>query len=62
LQLTETYTTLGTAESFCNEVLEVVVKENAFVEYYKIQHDGLNASQVSSTHITIRLEEVMYIP
>jgi Fe-S cluster assembly protein SufD len=32
-------------------VLEVVVKENAFVEYYKIQHDGLNASQVGSTHI-----------
>lgn len=51
LQLTETYTTLGTAESFTNEVLEVVVKENAFVEYYKIQHDGLNASQVGSTHI-----------
>ncbi|SHF32907.1 Fe-S cluster assembly protein SufD [Pedobacter caeni] len=51
LQLTETYTTLGTAESFTNEVLEMVVKENAFVEYYKIQHDGLNASQVGSTHI-----------
>lgn len=51
LQLTETYATLGTAESFTNEVLEMVVKENAFVEYYKIQHDGLNASQVGSTHI-----------
>lgn len=51
LQLTETYTTLGTAESFTNEVMEIVVNENAFVEYYKIQHDVLNASQVGSTHI-----------
>lgn len=52
LQLTETYATLGTSDSFCNEVLEVVVAQNAFVEYYKVQNDGKNASQVSTTHIT----------
>jgi len=52
LQLTETYATLGTADSFCNEVLEIVVEQNAFVEYYKIQNDKANASQVSTTHIT----------
>lgn len=52
LQLTETYVTLGTADSFCNEVLEIVVEQHAFVEYYKIQNDNANASQVSTTHIT----------
>lgn len=52
LQLTETYATLGPADSFCNEVLEIVVEQNAFVEYYKIQNDKANASQVSTTHIT----------
>jgi Fe-S cluster assembly protein SufD len=29
----------------------VVVNDNAFVEYYKIQNDTANASQVSTTHI-----------
>jgi Fe-S cluster assembly protein SufD len=52
LQLTETYATLGTLDSFCNEVLEIVVEQNAIVEYYKIQNDTANASQVSTTHIT----------
>lgn len=51
LQLTETYATLGGSDSFCNAVMEVVVEQNAFVEYYKIQNDGVNASQVSTTHI-----------
>lgn len=52
VQFTETYATLGTAASFCNEVLEMVVERNAFVEYYKIQNDVAQASQVSTTHIT----------
>lgn len=52
LQLTETYATLGGADSFCNEVLEMVVAQNAFVEYYKIQNDIAAASQVNTTHIT----------
>lgn len=52
LQLTETYATLGTGDSFCNQVLEMVVEQNAFVEYYKIQNDNKNASQVSTTHIS----------
>jgi Fe-S cluster assembly protein SufD len=51
LQLTETYITLGSADSFCNEVLEIVVEQDAYVEYYKIQDDSANASQVSTTHI-----------
>lgn len=51
LQLVETYHTIGTADSFINEVMEVVVNANAFVEYYKIQHDTANSSQTNTTHI-----------
>lgn len=51
LQLIETYKTLGASNGFTNEVMEVVVNDNAFVEYYKIQNDTANASQVSTTHI-----------
>lgn len=51
LQLVEVYKTVGTMDSFTNEVMEIVVKDNAIVEYYKIQNDTPNASQVGSTHI-----------
>jgi len=50
-QLAETYKTLGTCESFTNEVMEIVVESDAFVEYYKIQNDGPNAHQTNTTHI-----------
>ncbi|MBB2149129.1 Fe-S cluster assembly protein SufD [Pedobacter gandavensis] len=51
LQLIETYTTLGSMESFSNEVMEIVLQENAYLAYYKLQNDGPNAAQVSSTQI-----------
>lgn len=51
VQLVETYHTIGTSNSFTNEVMEVVVLTNADVEYYKIQHDTANSSQVNTTHI-----------
>lgn len=51
VQLIEACSTLGTAECFTNEVMEVVIRENAVVEYYKIQNEAANASQVSTTHI-----------
>ncbi|WP_316749862.1 Fe-S cluster assembly protein SufD [Pedobacter gandavensis] len=51
LQLVETYTTLGTMDSFSNEVIEIVLQENACLAYYKLQNDGPNAAQVSSTQI-----------
>jgi len=51
LQLVETYQTIGSMDSFTNEVFEVVVNSNAIVEYYKIQNDSSNASQVGTTHI-----------
>lgn len=51
VQLVETYRTFGTMDSFSNEVMEVVVCDNALVEYYKIQNDAVNASHVGTTHI-----------
>ena len=50
VQLVEDYVTLGTADSFINEVMEIVVEKEAIVEFYKIQNDALHASQVSTTH------------
>ncbi|MDQ2721409.1 MAG: Fe-S cluster assembly protein SufD [Bacteroidota bacterium] len=51
LQLVETYTTIGSMDSFTNEVIEMIVDTNAIVEYYKIQNDLVTASQVGTTHI-----------
>jgi Fe-S cluster assembly protein SufD len=51
LQMVESYTTVGSMDSFTNEVMEIVVNTNAIVEYYKIQNDVVNASQVTTTHI-----------
>ncbi|HTE27566.1 Fe-S cluster assembly protein SufD [Flavitalea sp.] len=51
VQLVETYITLGTSESMTNEVMEIVVEQDAILEYYKIQNDQSSASQVSTTHI-----------
>ncbi|MDB4922508.1 Fe-S cluster assembly protein SufD [Mucilaginibacter sp.] len=51
LQLVETYQTIGTADSFTNQVMEVVVNNDTRMEYYKLQNDSANASQVSTTHI-----------
>lgn len=50
VQMVETYATLGTEESFTNQVMEVVVEKDANVEYYKIQNDASRNSQVSTTH------------
>ncbi|MDB5024193.1 MAG: Fe-S cluster assembly protein SufD [Mucilaginibacter sp.] len=51
MQLVETFKTIGTSDSFTNQVMEIVVNNNALIEYYKIQNDAANASQVSTTHI-----------
>lgn len=50
VQIVETYSTLGHSAAFTNQVIEVVVEKGAMVEYYKIQNDGPQASQVSTTH------------
>lgn len=51
LQLVETYSTIGMEESFTNQVMEIVVDNDALLEYYKIQNDAATTSQVSTTHI-----------
>lgn len=50
VQFVETYATLGSADSFTNQVMEVVVSEGANVSYCKIQNDAAHASQVSTSH------------
>lgn len=51
LQIVETFITLGTAESFTNHVIEIVVEKDAMLEYYKIQNDSAHSNAVSTTHI-----------
>lgn len=46
----ETYTTIGSAESFTNQVAEFIVEKDANVEHYKIQNDAAHSNQVSTTH------------
>ena len=38
-------------DSFTNGVMEIVADTDSLVEYYKIQNDGANASQVGTIHI-----------
>jgi Fe-S cluster assembly protein SufD len=51
LQLIESFITIGSMDSFTNGVMEIVADTDSLVEYYKIQNDGANASQVGTTHI-----------
>lgn len=51
LQIVESYKTIGSMDSFTNEVFEVVVNKDSIVEYYKIQNDKTSSSQVATTHI-----------
>jgi Fe-S cluster assembly protein SufD len=51
VQVVESYATLGTNESFTNQVMEIIVENAARLEYYKIQNDRSNTNQVSTTHI-----------
>lgn len=48
--LVETYGSIGVADHFTNQVMEVVVEQDARVEYYKVQNDSNRSSLVSTTH------------
>jgi Fe-S cluster assembly protein SufD len=50
IQLVENYATIGVAESFTNQVMEIIVEKDAVVYFYKIQGDAAHTSQVSTTH------------
>lgn len=49
--IAEHYITLGASDSMTNQVMEMIVAQDAHVEYYKIQNDQSQASQVSTAHI-----------
>jgi len=51
LELVETFSTIGDSESFTNKVTEIVVEQDARLEYYTIQNDSNQSSQVNTTHI-----------
>lgn len=51
VQLVGSYFTQGAMDSFSNEVIEVVAKDNSHTEIYKIQNDGVNANHAGTTHI-----------
>jgi len=51
VQIVETFSTIGTAESFTNQVMEIVVEKAALLEFYKIQNDAATTNQVSTTHV-----------
>ncbi len=51
LQIAETFITIGTQDSFTNKIMELVVEEDARLEYYIIQNDNAQSNLVSTTHI-----------
>lgn len=51
LQIVETFSTLGDAGSFTNQVMEIIVEKDALLEFYKIQNDAATTNQVSTTHV-----------
>lgn len=51
VQIVENFSTIGTDDGFTSRVMEVIVEKDAITEYYLIQNDASNASQVSTTHI-----------
>ena len=53
VEIVETYHTFGKAESFTNQVLEIILQQNAVVGYYKIQDDEAYTSLVSTTHFRL---------
>lgn len=51
VQIVESFRTIGTDESFTNQVIELIVEENAIMDLYKIQNDEPNSKVVSTTHV-----------
>ena len=50
-QFVQAFVTIGSADGFTNEVMEIVVEKAARLEYYKIQNESIQSSSVSTTHI-----------
>jgi Fe-S cluster assembly protein SufD len=50
VEVAEHHITLGSNESLTNQVTEVIVEQDAVVNFYKIQNEGPAASMVCTTH------------
>ncbi len=50
--ITMIYRTIGENKSFINELTEISIAKNARLNYYKIQNDNNQASQVGTTQVT----------
>ena len=50
LSVVETYSSMGSNESFTNEIIEIVLERDAIVNYYKLQNDHSQAHHVGTTH------------
>lgn len=51
VQIVETFVTIGSDESFTNQVIEAIVEKDAVFDLYKIQNDAPNSKVVSTTHV-----------
>lgn len=51
VKVIELFQTIGDQPSFTNIVTEVVLDENAYVEYYKIQNESENAYHIGTTQV-----------
>ncbi len=51
VQMVQTFVAIGQADSFTNEVMEIVVDKDARLEYYKIQNEASQNNNVSTTDI-----------
>lgn len=50
-QITERHQNFSNSEVFTNAVTEIVVKQNAILDFYKIQNDNFNCSLVDNTWV-----------
>ncbi|MBO9621028.1 MAG: SufD family Fe-S cluster assembly protein, partial [Niabella sp.] len=51
VEMLETFATVGSDESFTNQVFEIIVEEGAVLNLCKIQNDAPNSTIVSTTHV-----------
>ncbi|MCO6496313.1 MAG: Fe-S cluster assembly protein SufD [Chitinophagaceae bacterium] len=51
VSIIESYYTHGSMDSFSNEVVEIIAKEDCHIEAYKIQNDNPNGNHVGTTNI-----------
>jgi Fe-S cluster assembly protein SufD len=51
VKIIETFNTIGSNSSFTNSVTEIILRQDAFVDYYKIQNESENGHHVGTTEV-----------